>query len=177
MTNKKPSTTDILYQDIHHLQGALTDANAQIARIQRVMKLDDLENQAFIQDRWNNLVGIIENNTEATTALVRKLEPQDGILADDFYRMEKRTKQAQRQKNLRYARKLEVCKKKITPECPCGEHKGIRFLDVDGNTIEERCPKSWWITLSRLAFEDGKLDQFVSSTPLTKYIKAYNKRK
>jgi hypothetical protein len=82
----------------------------------------------------------------------------------------------QREKNLRLAKlrqMREKCEQEMVDICPCGKHKGIRFIDENKNNLGVYCPHMWWVSLSHLAFEEGRLSTFLTSTPLDKYIKGY----
>ena len=70
--------------------------------------------------------------------------------------------------------KLLHMKQVIAKEtCPCGKHRGIKFIDND-TVVELMCPLQWWVRRSWMAFEEGKLSQFLSSTPLQTYIKKFS---
>jgi len=71
----------------------------------------------------------------------------------------------------KYIRSLDGMKKVVVDKCTCGEHVGIRFIDESGTIVESNlCPKDWWIYKSRLAYLDGKLEEFLDTTPIEKFI-------
>lgn len=74
-----------------------------------------------------------------------------------------------RLKNIEY---LSTLKKEVTKKCTCSLHAGINFIDTaTGKIIEENmCPKIWYVHLCWLAFEQKRLKEFISSTPIEKFL-------
>ena len=71
----------------------------------------------------------------------------------------------------KYITYLDTLDKKVTGECTCGEHVGIDFLDEDGEVVESSmCPRDWWVHKARLAYLDGKLSEFLKTTPIEKFV-------
>lgn len=71
----------------------------------------------------------------------------------------------------KYIRQLDGMKKVVTEKCSCGEHVGIRFINENGEVVEDNmCPADWWVYKSRLAYLDGELDTFLDTTPIEKYL-------
>jgi hypothetical protein len=167
------SVVDVLYQDIQHLEEVVHDLSTRLERLYRLTKYDERSAAVGEKQSQNELLQAIKNNTTAVTHLLTQKDGDGSPECDNLpYRMEKRRKRDEGRKRLQHIRRLALCKQEITPVCPCGKHKGLKFIE-NGVVIEERCPYSWWISQQRLAFEDRRLEQFVKSTPVSKYIRPY----
>lgn len=173
--NTVKNAVDVIIQDINHIEKTQTNLASQITRIQRMMKLDEKEVATQRQRSETMLLQAVENNTMLVTALLeRMLGTEDDPLGMSYYHERKRQEQRESQKRLDTIRSLSQLRQKKTGTCPCGQHKGIQFLDESDNVVEERCPKSWWISLSRLALEEGRLGTFTKTTPIDKYLSRYS---
>lgn len=87
-----------------------------------------------------------------------------------------RDRQRGKLRRLEELKRLSRKQKIKTEACPCGKHKGIRFLDDDGETIlDEMCPVDWWVRQTWLSFDRGALSDFLGSTPLEEYLRPYRK--
>jgi hypothetical protein len=170
----KATAVDVLYQDIIQIEKTVSGLSAQVVRLQRLVNIDKAEAAVGEQRSRTELVTAINNQTDLLTDLLKRetqMSVEDRLVQG--YLLDKMDRAASVQKGIAYLRYLERCKQTVTDRCPCGQHKGIRFLDKDGNIIEERCPKSWWVSLSRIAYEDGNLSGFVESTPMETFLKLY----
>jgi hypothetical protein len=178
MSSKQPGTIDVLYQDIQHLERLVGDINNQLTRVNRLIRYD--ERTAAVEDKQSQteLMQAIRDNTNVVHQMLKKADEDDEAQRPDlFFRVQRMTDAKARWKRLDRIKMLTHCKQEITPECPCGEHKGLRFRDKEGNVVAELCPRAWWVSQSRLAFEEKHLSQFVASTPLDKYIKPFTLKK
>lgn len=172
MTDK--SAIDVIYQDLHHIQSVLSDLESRFAGLNRFVRYDEQVAQAEKDEVTTSMVRAMTTNTEAVSELVQVIRAEragDEVPYFGIHKRRRRNEIALRSKHLDY---LTHCKQKVTPVCPCGKHKGIQFLDK-GKVVEEVCPKSWWITQSRLAYDDGRLEEFTSSTPLSEYLSRFKK--
>jgi hypothetical protein len=93
---------------------------------------------------------------------------------DKFFHQEKEARRVEVEKSLEYIRYLTTLKRSSTDRCPCGKHKGLRLSDEKGNVIEENlCPISWWVKQGRLAFAEGRLEEYNRTNPLSMYLKYF----
>lgn len=168
---KSHTSIDVLYQDIIHLEKAVSDLGRQVERVHRVVRIDERESAVAESRSRSELIEAVSSNTDAVHGLLAALHTEQEL--DGYYWREKRRRTTEAGKRTEHVRSLAKAKKKVGGVCSCGKHKGIQFLDREGNILEERCPVSWWVSLSRLAYEDEKLDAFLKSTPLEKYIRLY----
>lgn len=174
MSKSKATAVDVLYQDIIHLEKTTADLGAQVVRLQRLINVDKVEAAIGEQQSRAELVRAINNQTSIVSELLKKeteVDVEERLLQG--YRADKMVRAGDVVQRTGYIRFLERCEQIVTDRCPCGHHKGIGFLNKDGVFIEERCPKAWWISLSRIAHEDGNLSSFVESTPLTDFLRLY----
>ena len=177
----KPTKTDkdniinIVYQDLNHLEKVVSNMNSHLMRIHRTVKLDEKEEITQNRRSETMLFQAIENNTEITTEYLRRLEEQkENPLGMEYYYAQQRDRSKEVVNNTKRIDYLRELRQKITPVCPCGKHKGIQFIDSDNNIVEERCPRSWWVSLSRQAFIEGRLGEFQVTTPYGKYVNKYS---
>lgn len=172
--SQAPTAVDILYQDIQTLERRLADLTSQVQRVQRLVHIDEREAAVADKNSQAELYRAVAKNTDLVAELLKRQRAADADPLDmRFFHMERQRRSREVRASLERIRHLKQCKQEITPCCPCGQHKGIRFVDNAGNSVAEVCPKSWWISQSRLAFEENRLGQFIKSTPLEKYIKPF----
>ena len=68
---------------------------------------------------------------------------------------------------------LSTLAQETTYLCPCGKHMGVKLLDQCRVVEENLCPVSWWVTLSQVAYEMGRLGQFRKDMPMDKFLCHY----
>ena len=174
MTNKNNASLAIqdLYNNQQHQAHQMSDLATQVEKIRRYTKYDTKAQVAHTLEHEEAILKSIESLGAQTATLLGHL--QDEKVEDGFYRAGKLRRQTEVLRNSRYNRLLTGLKQKIINKpCVCGKHKTLQFLDPNDNVIEELCPRSWWFKRSRIAMEDGKLTDFVSSTPEEVYLKAF----
>ena len=138
MTDNSPSQLDILYQDIHHLEERLFGLSQQVERTQKVVKID--ERLAAVHDKHSQaeLLEAVTANTELVNQLLRErrreaIESQ----GNGFFMAQRAARTARTKRNIAFDNRLRNCKQILVPKCPCGEHKGIVFLEeaYNGNAV------------------------------------------
>lgn len=173
----REANINIVYQDLADYNKKLANIQSQITRIQRVIKIDEKEEVTQKRRSEVMLLNAIESNTEVVNRLVTKLDgSEDDPLDMSYYKTRRKEEQKKLEDGLERIRFLSRCRQKTTEVCSCGEHHGIQFLDDEGNVIEERCPRSWWISMYRLAFSEGRGKEFTNHTPSDKYIGKYTRK-
>ena len=171
---------DMYLTEIGDIREQMGKMSQQIVRTQRSVKLDEhdfqLANMQYQRDSTRQLMSL----TASVEALLneRYTDPayQLQLQSEDLHARKSIERQREIDKSLRQIRFLSKLRQEKTLVCPCGEHKGITFFDAQNNPVNGKlCPKVWWIKLSRLALEEGRLNSFLTSTPLDKYMSAFSK--
>lgn len=174
MAKNQPGPYDVLYGEMQHVQRIVTDLSAQVGKIHRHVNIDQREYDLARGKSEKALLEAVNNNTEIINELLLERRTQDMVEHQAYeYQVQREQFDREASKRRRHLRYLMECEQKVTKVCPCGAHKGIAFLDDHGDTIEEWCPRSWWVSRSRIAFEDKTLSKFVKAMPLDKYLAAY----
>jgi hypothetical protein len=171
-------TVNSLYQDMMQTEKTVASLERQVQRLQKAIRIDELEFAVDKQKTQNQLMEAVAVNTELTSEVLSLLVDRetDAMYSTlDNYRTLRLHGASAHRKRLTHIKALTSCKQKVVPECPCGKHKGIMFLDNNGEEIETRCPESWWLSLSRIAFEEHRLSSFVETTPRNEYLQLYTK--
>jgi len=174
------SVVDVLYQDISHLNSQVANVRAQVERMWRMKGFDEIAAKAEKDDQAANLYRLVANNTEVVSQLVeQKNKEQDPFSNELFYRGLREKDQRDVARRTSHALHLASLRQRKIKECPNKshtDHHGIRFVDADGNPVEDRCPRSWWVTQSYLAHLNGNGVAFVEQTPLEVYLKGFKKK-
>lgn len=171
------NNVDVIYQDLQHLASLVSGLTAQVERIQKVVRIDKQEAETAERKGVGELMQAVAENTNITRAFISEMRKKEREEENDYAqrgRVARRRELEKRNAALRQVRLMKSCKQELTKRCPCGQHRGILFSTIDGIIIEENmCPKVWWISQSRLAFEEGTLRAFSESTPMSLYLSAY----
>jgi hypothetical protein len=169
-----------VYDELTRLSATNADLSLQVQRIQRSIKIDEREKEAGQEQSARELTQAVTRLTVAVNQMLieqRTAETGEARFNADgvtLHRLNVDRQSRDARKRLNYIRQLADLRQVDTPKCPCGNHSGIRFVNKQGDIIEDNmCPKEWWIKQSRLAFENGKLDDFVSLIPMKDYLFAY----
>jgi hypothetical protein len=172
MKTKDLTVVDVLYQDIQHLEKTVAELTAQINRFHRVVKVDEREAAVAEKVSQTELVRAVQHNSVVVSSLLNRMAPDENSLWEDAQRVLARKQDTEKWRRLQHIEYLRRCRQEVTPQCACGKHKGIRFLDADV-VVDELCPVAWWVKQSRLAFEKGILQQFQQSTPMETYLLSF----
>jgi hypothetical protein len=169
---------EILYQEQQHLEGQYSSLATQVQKLLKIVRYDEKEARVAEQKSSAELLQAVAANTELVSVVLQRMEEQQkDPLISNFYPIEKERRTKEVKENLKYVHFLSTLQQETTPVCSCGKHHGIRFIDSEGNVVTECCPVEWWVSQSRLAYEDGNLSGFITSTPLDKYIAPYRLKK
>ena len=158
---------DVLKQDIEYLTRQLTNLDIQVARLNRLAKGKMPEPTP----QEKALIQAIEVNTDSLDLLISQLgrERRDG----SYFQRERVRRVMHTGQTLKYYQGLAALKQQKTDLCPCGEHRGIEFINKEGGRVDHLCPKHWWLMQTWMSKEDGTLVAFLNSTPLKFYLSMY----
>lgn len=159
------SAFDVIYQDQQHTSKQLTDLQAQVQRLQKMLYDKPVKEPTPVAELLEDNNRMLREFHEATSK-----RPE----VDVFLTLRAERESKTRRTLSRY-KMLDNLTQKKTKECPCGEHLGIEFVTEDGERVDHLCPKHWWVMQTWLANEQGKLSAFVKSTPLDWYLGRYKK--
>lgn len=168
---------DILFQDTEQIKRAVTDLQAQVMRVWKLTRMDERAVAMEKDENATNLLRLVADNTALVAETLKELRANRVLESDDsFYKWRKGIEHSQAERNIRRDRMLEGCTQVVVDKCPCGNHKGIQFINQKNEVVEELCPASWWLTQTKLAYKDGNLSAFIKSTPRDTYLKQYERK-
>lgn len=167
-----------IFQEMTLNRASISDTASQVQRIQRFMKLDEREWRDDKQRSEVRLLQAVSTLTDAVTALSGAKEYQQEYAVNSIsaqcFRNEKVNRSRRASQHVDETKGLYKCRQELTPTCPCGEHRGLKFTDNTGQVVvDNMCPKVWWIKQSHVAFMSGRLTTFVNSMPISVYLKPY----
>ena len=181
MSSTEAMVTTLL-QDYDRLNSRMTTMAQRMAKMSKFHKMDDILHTADESSNISTILRAVADNTRNVNSLVgemREREDPEVMTSNEFFRRGKITRKNEVESNMRDIQKLAQSRQSITPECPCGEHKGIRFVEqIEDNefvVLDEMCPMVWWRRMSRAALKNGRLSEFNASTPLNEYLIPYRK--
>jgi hypothetical protein len=173
-----PTLLEDLRQQVSSLQRRQSEMGSRVARLDKVTNASKRE---FIIDTAEAVRGVTDAVADLTEQVgdllyARQQSAQQSRVEISFLRHQQSAQTQEKAANLLVlaeTRALSKCRQRTTPVCPCGQHQGIQFYN--GHIIiENMCPQEWWIRQSRVAFEDGKLKQFINTTSCSVYLSAYS---
>lgn len=168
----------VIHQELLTLQRTQAATAAQVERIQRSVRLDEKEFAVGQQQSNRELINTVGQLARSVNALVRQQRSEQERDEEDGRKirgMNFDLRQREINRNIARIRYLSTCRQVTVPRCTCGKHKGISFVDDNtGETVvANMCPQAWWVSRSRLAFEDGKLPEFNKKYDLKKFLSMY----
>ena len=173
----KANNVTALVQDISHLEKTVADLAVQVQRMQKLVRVDEREAAVAEKQSQTELLRVVAKNTDVANELLQELQQPTDQQGNIFFYAQRERRHRMAKQHLQQIHKLAASKQELTPQCPCGQHKGIRFFDEQGQMIMDLCPLVWWISQSHLAYTEGKLGQFVGGTPLEIYMRPYKLKK
>mgnify|MGYP001825887533 CR=1 FL=1 len=115
---------------------------------------------------------LLEENKRALDAFIATTSSRKEV---NHFGILKERQASRSRRNLQRYKGLGSYKQRKTPECPCGRHQGIEFINDKEERIDHLCPKHWWVMQTWIAMDDKKIGAFVDSTPLAWYLEKYKK--
>lgn len=179
-----PSSVDVAFQDIHRLEQQTSSLSHQMARVLRLIDLDEKEKRV---ERGEELIQNIKMNTTLMNRLLeeiqqkRKQENEEEYTSAFYEREQNKRDNAKKERTNRDRALMTLPRRKIQ-SCPIEghEHKGVVFIGKDEEEneviVETLCPIHLHIKLSKLAFEDGELKKFNEKYPLEEFLKHYSNK-
>ena len=167
-----------LLRTVRNLQQQVQNLQNQVSRFQRF----DKESTKVTEHQM--LQAVVQSNLALSEQLKRLVDGHAGTEVADpmmqvnlemqsLHREQKRKRMAEIETNLAYTQRLLRAKQEINPSCPCGEHKGIMFIEREEVLEENMCPKDWWFKQSNHAYYNGQLSQFMKAYPFNEYLNVY----
>jgi hypothetical protein len=170
----KPQTTsvDALADDITRANVKIIDLQSQVQRLFRTIKIEEREAAVGEKQSHTEVMQSVAGLTKAVQILAQAQTPQADLDAD-FYQKSKAIRSRQVRQHVAHKVWLSTLAQETTYLCPCGKHMGVKLLD-QGRVVEANlCPVWWWVTLSQVAYEMGRLGQFRKDMPMDKFLSQY----
>jgi len=171
---------EINQTDIKSLYRQMSDLGSELARMKKIFRLDEKEDQNRRDDKYQEVLHYMKQTSENLSEMSRiiKVMGYTSVLEDENYfnhkRVDEMEKQGSRLEN--EIRDLSNLTKKTMVYCPedsSHNHKGIQFLSDDGNVFVEMCPVTWWGRMAFLRFREGTLKKFREEFPFDKYMEKF----
>lgn len=180
MTTTPQELFEINQTDIKSLYRQMSDISSELARMKKIFRLDEREDRIQEDDKYQQVLFFMKQTSENLAEVSRTLKIREytSVLDNPNYFNRQRVydmdKQGERLE--REIRELSNLNKKTMAYCPednTHKHKGIQFLDSDGNVVDEICPVTWWGRMAFLRFREGTLRQFREEFPFDRYMEKF----
>lgn len=181
MTTTPQELFEINQTDIKHLFRQMSDISSELARMKKVFRLDEKEDGIKEDDKYNDILLFMQQTSSNLVEITRimKADKYTSVLDDASYFNNKRRTDIEKQGKIleNEIRNLSNMEKKMLDFCPENKehnHKGIQFIDSNGNVVCEMCPVVWWRRMAFLRFWEGTLKKFREEFPFDGYMKRFS---
>jgi hypothetical protein len=174
---QQPDAIQVLHDEIWDLRSKMAAQAEQVQRIQRTSRVDEkefnigkMQSERRVLDAVSALTRVVGTMTYQQVDAQTRCDQQGAAV----WQSNKEARQREVRHNINHIRYLMSQERQPTYLCPCGQHFGMRFVDSLGTVIvDNMCPKDWWISMSRLAFDEGKLSQFNAECKYDDFLAVY----
>ena len=182
--NSTEEALKAIWQELTDIRRQQDASSSQVQRLQRYANLDEKEFAVGQLQSERAILNTVSELARAVSALTMQQVPEEIKVreaGEAVWKSHKIHRQKEVHRSANHLRYMVHCKQEPTMMCPCGEHAGIRFTDEhsknpDGSmriVAENVCPRDWYVSLSRLAFEEGNLSEFLKQNKLGDYLARY----